>query len=225
MGADGKVDDVTFRPDGNDEPGGVAACSNEQHLRSRDGGSPIKVMFYNDSGNDIQLYNLDSEGHRMAHGTVGDGMSSSILTSVDSPWVVVDRSGQCLEIVLPGRHTRYNAIGNAHTDGLPEYLAPQRTTPLAGSEERLRQYILSLGRGQPDYDRMTPDVAIQTRQQLPVNQAILTRLGELRVVSFRGVTQLGSDIYIAHFANGSAEWRIGLAKDGSIGRIALGPQF
>jgi hypothetical protein len=96
---------------------------------------------------------------------------------------------------------------------------------LAGSEERLRQYILSLGRGQPDYDRMTAEVAIQTRQQLPVNQAILTRLGELRAVSFRGVTQLGGDIYIAHFANGSAEWRISLAKDGSIGRILLGPQF
>jgi beta-lactamase regulating signal transducer with metallopeptidase domain len=225
LGADGKVDDVLFRPDGNDEPGSVAACSDEPHLRSRDGGSPIKVMFYNDSGDDIQLYNLDSEGHRLAHGTIGDSMSSWILTSVDSPWVVVDRSGQCLEIVLPGRRTRYNAIGNAHTDGLPEHLAPLRTTPLAGSEERLRQYILSLGRGQPDYDRMTPEVAIQTRQQLPLNQAILTRLGELRAVSFRGVTQLGSDIYLANFANGSAEWRIGLAKDGSIGRIALGPQF
>ena len=44
-------------------------------------------------------------------------------------------------------------------------------------------------------------------------------------MSFRGVSALGSDIYIAHFANGSAEWRIGLVKDGTIGRIALGPQY
>jgi hypothetical protein len=29
---------------------------------------------------------------------------------------------------------------------------------------------------------------------------------------------------MAHFANGTAEWRIGLAKDGTIARIALGPQ-
>jgi hypothetical protein len=29
---------------------------------------------------------------------------------------------------------------------------------------------------------------------------------------------------MAHFANGSAEFRIGLVKDGAIGRIALGPQ-
>jgi hypothetical protein len=72
---------------------------------------------------------------------------------------------------------------------------------------------------------MTSEVAAQTRQQLPFNRAILARLGALRAMSFRGVSGLGSDIYIAQFANGSAEWRIGLAKDGTIGRIALGPQY
>ena len=69
---------------------------------------------------------------------------------------------------------------------------------------------------------MTPEVAAQTRQQLPFDQAILARLGALRALSFRGVSALGSDIYIVHFANGTAEWRIGLVKDGTIGRIALG---
>jgi len=82
---------------------------------------------------------------------------------------------------------------------------------------------VSLGR--PDYDHMTPELAALTRQQLPFNQAILTRLGALRAISFRGVTQIGNDIYMAHFANGTAEWRIGLTKDGTIARIALGPQF
>jgi hypothetical protein len=72
---------------------------------------------------------------------------------------------------------------------------------------------------------MTSEVAAQTRQQLPFNQAILSRLGALRAVSFRGVSKLDSDVYIAHFANGSAEWRIGLLRDGTIGRIALGPQY
>ena len=88
----------------------------------------------------------------------------------------------------------------------------------------LRRYIETVGRGAPDYDRMTTEVAAQTRAQLPINQAIVTRLGALRAVSFRGVTAMNSDIYMAHFANGSAEFRIGLVKDGAIGRIALGPQ-
>jgi hypothetical protein len=30
--------------------------------------------------------------------------------------------------------------------------------------------------------------------------------------SGRGVTSLGSDIYMTHFVNGTAEWRISLAK-------------
>ena len=67
-------------------------------------------------------------------------------------------------------------------------------------------------------------MAAQTRQQLPFNQAILAGSASLRAVSFRGVSAMGSDIYIAHFANGTAEWRIGLVKDGTIRRIALGPQ-
>jgi hypothetical protein len=88
----------------------------------------------------------------------------------------------------------------------------------------LRRYIEALGRGEPVYNHMTAEVAAQTRQQLPFSQAILTRLGALRAVSFRGVSSLGNDIYLAHFAHGTAEWRIGLVKDGTIGRIALGPQ-
>jgi hypothetical protein len=72
---------------------------------------------------------------------------------------------------------------------------------------------------------MTPDVAARTRQQLPFDQAILAKLGALRALSFRGVSALGSDIYMVHFANGTAEWRIGLSRNGSIARIALGPQY
>jgi BlaR1 peptidase M56 len=216
LGVDGKAEDVIFRPDGNDAPGGVVACSDEQGLRSSGETAPIRLMLYNGSGSDIRLYRLDSEGKRNANGAIGANMSSSIMTYVDNPWVIADASGKCLEIVLPGQRTRYHSV-----EGSP---AVGRTAPQDGSEAMLRQYIEALSRGEPNYDRMTPEVAAQTRAQLPFDQAILTRLGELRAVSFRGVTGFGSDVYMAHFANGSAEWRIGLAKNGTIGRIALGPQ-
>jgi hypothetical protein len=122
--------------------------------------------------------------------------------------------------VLPGQQTRLHTIG-----GAPLRAVGTRNAPLAGSEETLRRYIEAVGRGEPNYDRMTSEVAVQTRQQLPLHQAILTRLGALRAFSFRGVSSMGSDIYVVHFANGSAEWRISLVKDGMIGRIALGPQY
>jgi hypothetical protein len=152
-------------------------------------------------------------------------MTAPILTYVDSPWIVADSSGKCLQIVLPGQRTRFHTVESSQPVGPPESLPPRRSAPLAGSEEMLRQYIEAMRRGEPNYDRMTSEVAAQTRQQLALNQAILGRLGELRALSFRGVSGFGSDIYIAHFANGSAEWRIGLVKDGTIGRIALGPQY
>jgi hypothetical protein len=89
----------------------------------------------------------------------------------------------------------------------------------------LRRHIDSLRRGEPDYRQMTAEVAGETRRQLLLNQAILTKLGPLRAILFRGVTPLDNDLYIAHFANGSAEWRIGLVRDGRIGRIAIGPHY
>jgi hypothetical protein len=214
-------------------PGGIAACSSEQELRGRADSSPVHLFFYNATGADIRLYRLNAEGKRVAQNTIGDAsndtigenMSSSVLTSVGNPWVVTDGSGKCLEIVLPGQRTRYHPVERTVADGQAGRAASPRTVPLAGSEEILRGYIDALARGEPDYDRMTSEVATQTRQQLPFNQAILSRLGALRAVSFRGVSGMGNDIYMVHFANGTAEWRIGLVKDGTIGRIALGPQY
>src|SRR5260370_42525336 len=72
---------------------------------------------------------------------------------------------------------------------------------------------------------MTPQVAAYARQELVLAQAILARFGALRAMSFRTVTANGSDLYFVHFANGSAEWRIGLVYTGKIRRIALGPQI
>jgi hypothetical protein len=89
----------------------------------------------------------------------------------------------------------------------------------------LREYIIGLGQGQPNYEHMTPELASYTRQQLPYDQAIVRKLGELRALSFRARTRFGMDVYMAHFANGTAEWRIGLSRNGAIARIALGPQY
>jgi beta-lactamase regulating signal transducer with metallopeptidase domain len=224
LAEDGKADDVLFRPDGNEALGAVAACSEEKGLKSHGEAAPIKLFFYNDTGSDIRLFKLDAKGNRTAQGTVGDSMSSAVLTNVDSPWVVADNSGQCLQVVLPGQRTRYLTIEASAAGGQSKRPVARRSSPQARSEEMLRRYIEAVGHGAPDYDRMTPEVAAQTRAQLPMEQAIVTRLGALRALSFRGVTGFGSDIYMAHFANGTAEWRIAVVKENMIGRIALGPQ-
>jgi BlaR1 peptidase M56/Domain of unknown function (DUF3471) len=222
MGADSSIDDVLFRPDGDDTPGGVAGCADAPSLKAVRDTAPIKLVLFNGSGADIQLLSVDFEGHRTRHAIIGDEMSGTMLTYVGRPWIIADAAGQCLEVVWPGQRTRFLTVVHGSP---PEHSVPARRMPAAGSEEALRQYIDALRRGEPDYQQMTAQVAGVTNRQLLLNQAILSKLGPLRAILFRGVTPLDNDLYIAHFANGSAEWRIGLARDGRIGRIALGPQY
>jgi beta-lactamase regulating signal transducer with metallopeptidase domain len=223
LGADGKAEDVTFRPDGNDELGEIVSCSAEIGLKPPAEIIPIKIMLFNASGDDIHPYSLDAEGRRVARGTMSDNTTSWLLTDVGRPMVIADRNGQCLEILLPGQRTRYHSIETSQSNAMPHSVRG-RTAPMPGSEDALRRYIDALAADELDEVRMTPEVAAQARQQLAQSRAILARLGALRAVSFRGVTQIGTDVYMGHFANGTAEWRIALAKDGAIMRIALGPQ-
>ncbi|WP_426408570.1 M56 family metallopeptidase [Bradyrhizobium ganzhouense] len=220
---DGKAGDVIFRPDGNDELGGIVSCAEETNLRGRAGTSPIRIMLYNETEDDIKVFNLGANGERKAQSVVRSDMSWAALTTVNSPWVIADKSGKCMEILVPGRQTRFHNVEAANVAARP-VRAARRAVPIANGEAMLRQYLAGIGKGQPDYDHMTTEVANITRAQLPFDQAILARLGALRAVSFRGVTALDSDIYVAQFANGSAEWRIGV-RNGTITKIALGPNF
>jgi beta-lactamase regulating signal transducer with metallopeptidase domain len=225
MGADGTIEDLLFRPDGDDTPGGVASCADEASLKSSPDTAPIRVMLFNGTGADIHLFSVDFAGHRTRHATISNEQSGWVLTYIARPWIVADASGKCLEIVWPGQHTRYLAVPSVQALDQPDRPIAPRRTPTSGGEEALRRYIDELARGEPDYDRMTAEVAGDTRRQLLLNQAILAKLGPVRAMSFRGVTPFGSDIYMVQFAKGSAEWRIALLKDGRIGRIALGPQY
>jgi hypothetical protein len=225
MGTDGTIEDVAFRPDGDDTPGGVAACSEEASLKPSPDKAPIRLVLFNDTGADINLVSVDADGQRTRRGTIGTDRSGSILSYVARPWIITDAAGTCLEIVWPGQRTRFLAVHPRQEGDQPDRAITMRRMPTAGSEEALHRYIDGLKRGQPNYDQMTSEVAGETRRNLLLHQAILAKLGPLRAMSFRGASPFGNDIYTVHFANGSAEWRVGLVKNGRIGRIALGPQY
>jgi hypothetical protein len=220
----GNIEDIVFRPDGDSTPGEVLTCAQEQTLKAAQGTVPIQLLLYNDSGADIRAVALDGDGGRSHDLLIGDERSAPFLAHIGQPWVVTDAAGQCLEIIMPGQRTRFLTIPAAAREQAAQPV-PQRRSPVAGSEQALHEYIDSLARGTPKYDDMTPQVAAYTRQQLLLNRAVLARLGTLRAMSFRAVTANGNDLYIAHFTNGSAEWRIGLVRQDKIGRIALGPQY
>jgi hypothetical protein len=220
------MEDFDFQPEGDGTLGGIAACAIEPKLKASSEGSPIRLTLTNRSGADIRLFWLDVDGRRrLSRRTLPNDYSTDVFAKISGPLVVTDPAGNCREIISPGLLTRNHVIEPPQPgDSLGQTAVP-RTTPIAGSDEVLRRHIEAIRSGAPDYDRMTREAAAHAHQLLPRGQAILAKLGALRAMSFRGVTQAGNDAYMVQFANGSAEWQIGLADDGRIGRIVLGPQY
>jgi hypothetical protein len=221
LAADGTIVDANVRPDGDGTPGGTANCAIESTLKASDGAAPIKLTLRNLTGVDSRLFSLDAAGLRTVAGELASDRPTDVLTAVGRPLVIADAAGQCREIVLPGQNTRFYGVGRSGT--IRGLSGAWRNTPAVGSEEALLRHLDGIRRGLPDYDRMTPEAANATRQQLSQQRAILAKLGALRVISFRNVGPTGNDLYTLRFAEGSITWQIGLAYDGRIHEIWLGP--
>jgi CubicO group peptidase (beta-lactamase class C family) len=84
------------------------------------------------------------------------------------------------------------------------------------SEAAVRRIIGELRVGKPDYDRMSPELARQTRRKIAEEQATIANLGALQSLTFTRVGAAGPDIYRVSFAKGTQEWRIWLSPDGRV---------
>jgi CubicO group peptidase (beta-lactamase class C family) len=74
-------------------------------------------------------------------------------------------------------------------------------------------------RGQPDYDKMVPELAELVRSQPQAREAV-TRLGAVREIVYKGPgPRPGIDSYEVTTEQGFAEWHIALAPDGKIGML------
>jgi CubicO group peptidase (beta-lactamase class C family) len=91
------------------------------------------------------------------------------------------------------------------------------------TEAALRRNIGELQLGQPDYERMSPNLADATRDQLAQLKIIMDQLGALQTVTFKGVGPGGADIYEVKFEHGSTEWRIMMDSNGKIASLGFRP--
>lgn len=89
-------------------------------------------------------------------------------------------------------------------------------TPALGSEAALRQMITEISTGTPNYDKLSPQLATVTREQLASLQSMFNQLGTVQSIRFKEVTPEGADVYRVKFANGSAECGLALQADGVI---------
>jgi len=110
---------------------------------------------------------------------------------------------------------------DAHRAEIAQRFKDQKRAP--GSEDALRRSIRELQAGAPDYERMSPLLALIIRRQLPQWKAVIDSYGALRSVQFKGVEQTGADIYEVDFEHAKTEWRISMGGEGKVDAVIFHP--
>lgn len=111
-----------------------------------------------------------------------------------------------------------STLAAAHRSAIQADIDRRVTAQVASphSEAAVRRIIDELRRGKPDYDRMSPAMAQQTRRQITKDQTAIVSLGALQSLTFMRVGVAGPDMYRAVFEKGTLEWRIWLSPDGRV---------
>jgi hypothetical protein len=91
--------------------------------------------------------------------------------------------------------------------------------PMPDGENIVRRVIADGLRGEPDFDNMSPPLAALVREQHDDIQADMKKVGGLKDVAFKGVSQAGLDIYEVQFESASMEWGFALAASGKISHL------
>lgn len=92
----------------------------------------------------------------------------------------------------------------------------QSGTATPGSDAALSRLLESVRAGKPNYEEMDAPLARAVRDQMPIMQPHLEKLGAVQSVQFQGVGNAGWDSYHVQHENGSWQWRIALSPDGKI---------
>jgi dienelactone hydrolase len=111
------------------------------------------------------------------------------------------------------------SCGQGDVPGVSAAASPDHSA----SEAALRRAISEIASGNPDYARMTTVLAGNIRQQLIQMEAIFKSWGDIRSITFKDTDVSRGDVYDITFANGTAEFNIGLTPDGKIAGIGVRP--
>lgn len=93
-------------------------------------------------------------------------------------------------------------------------LSTPRTEAAGGTELAIRRLVAGLASGSPDYDRLSPQFAELVRRDLPTTHRLVSSMGELKSMTFRGRGPMGDDVYNLVFAKGELTMSAGLDAEG-----------
>jgi bla regulator protein BlaR1 len=99
----------------------------------------------------------------------------------------------------------------------------QSQTATPGADAALKRMLESVRLGNPNYDEMSTPLANAVRQQMPMMQAHLQKLGAVKSLDFQGLGNAGWDSYRVQHENGTSQWHIAMMPDGKIGGSLLVP--
>lgn len=85
-----------------------------------------------------------------------------------------------------------------------------------GTRDAVRNYIMAIQKGAPDYAGMTADFASAVFRTKPVAFHYLNRWGAFDSITFLDQDDNGMDVYRVHFAHAWSDWRIAPLHDGKI---------
>ena len=134
--------------------------------------------------------------------------------------LMTDTQGKAAQLVLHqnGKDTvaprMDEAVAQAQMDALATRVREQSAAP--GTEAELRRYIQGLQRGELNLDDWIPSARAGIRSQGPALKWRFGIVGQLKSLTFKGVTQNGFDLYESRFEKDSFQWTIRLAPDGKI---------
>jgi DNA-binding transcriptional MerR regulator len=104
-------------------------------------------------------------------------------------------------------------------DEVQQRIKDQR--PMPEGESILRRVIEEHARGEPNLDGMSPALAVLAEEQKDFIQIELEKAGDLKGLSFKGVSQIGLDIYDAEFEHAKIEWGFAVTYRGKISHLYL----
>lgn len=84
------------------------------------------------------------------------------------------------------------------------------------AEHVLRDTIVALQAGAPDYDRMVPELAEAVRAQSDQMTPALAGLGEIQSIEHQAEPQPGAHEFLVTFAGGPTTWTIAVDGDNRI---------
>lgn len=125
---------------------------------------------------------------------------------------VTDAQGQVTGLVFhqAGRERPATRVDKSVVGSYEAALAQriEDNTASPGTEAFLRRYIAGCEQGQPNYDEMSPPLALGVRRRRSIIEKRHQRVGVFKAVTFKGVNRQGWDVYEATFTQGYVEYRI-----------------